>query len=179
MLESPICRHHLWDANRSPIREANKLPIPTPPYHFIVFLHEGMFSDIWAFGCLLYLITCRRTPYYQHDTRRPGNLINAIVVKRELPLRPTIQDSNTDFIGDPFWDLITRCLNWDPASRPHSWTKNRGSIQHLLRSGRPEEMLSTSADFWSEMKRDSNVRISFDFQAVRDLLVKENSNSRT
>ncbi|KXN87111.1 Tyrosine-protein kinase CSK [Leucoagaricus sp. SymC.cos] len=32
-------------------------------------------SDIWAFGCLLYLITCRRTPYYQHDTRAPGDLL--------------------------------------------------------------------------------------------------------
>ncbi|KXN91138.1 RAC-gamma serine/threonine-protein kinase [Leucoagaricus sp. SymC.cos] len=129
-------------------------------------------SDIWAFGCLLYLITCRRTPYYHHDTRRPGNLINAIVVERELPLRPTMPDLNTDLIGDPFWGLITLCLSWDPASRLRSWTEIRASIRHLRRSSRPEEMLSPSADFWGEMKRDSNVRISFDFQAVRDLLVK-------
>ncbi|MCD4747938.1 MAG: protein kinase [Thermoanaerobaculales bacterium] len=108
-------------------------PLYMPPEQWDGAHLAGEPADIYAFGCTLYELFCRRRPFSVKlsDTKaRPEiQLMRWEELHRTAP-PPNPMDFNPE-IGPDLAGLMKQCLAKDPAARPSSFANLRGTLGEI------------------------------------------------
>jgi serine/threonine protein kinase len=88
-------------------------------------------TDVWSFGMLSIEIFTDNMPF----SHIPNEAFIPLAIRDgKLPTRPD-QGISVRGLSNVMWDLMERCWNRDPGSRP-SMSEIREAIQNMHRSGR-------------------------------------------
>ncbi len=129
--------------------------------------YETFFPPRVIINQVVVKILANEVPFYQY--KRDPQIMVALVVKREIPLRPEPDTAmGPNGIDDAMWELLVKCWNYTPQDRPSSAVLLDSIKAFELRDDR----LASVAKVATGPALRSN--ISLDFARIEIFLVSNN-----
>ncbi|KAH7919118.1 kinase-like protein [Leucogyrophana mollusca] len=105
--------------------------------------HKTLASDVYAFACVCYEIYAGRPRFSELSAFQTI----LVVMEDRRPPRPTNHD-----LDDSMWDLINRCWQMDPASRPATSDVVHALVSHQNAPEREESTSDWDGDLLSRLR---------------------------